>query len=308
MSKNAFYFPGQGSQFDDMGIDWCSDYPQARRTYEEAEDLLKLNILKFSSEGVPFHHSTRKSQLAVFTHSIAIWRVLCAQGIAVEPICSGLSLGEFSALVASKRAKFEDLLPLIDQRAQFMEQACQDMASGMVALIGIKIELLQKILRDENCESAVWIANYNTPLQTVISGKDAALFKIAKAVMSAGGRAQRLLVAGAFHSPLMGKAQTQWSALWRLFALKNSPIDFVSSVTGKKEGDLAKLHNAIDKQMMLPVHWSKAAQEVQLAKPTITIEVGAAVLKGMQKRIDGKVDVIAIKSCEDLAQLQSKGK
>lgn len=303
MSQNAFYFPGQGSQFDGMGISWCSDYPQARRTYEEAEDLLKLNILKFSSEGLPFHRSTRKSQLAVFTHSIAIWRVLCAQGIAAKPICSGLSLGEFSALVASKRANFEDLLPLIDHRAQFMEQACRDMASGMVALIGIEIDMIEKILRDENCDSAIWIANYNSPTQTVISGKDAALSKIAQAVVSAGGRAQRLPVAGAFHSPLMEKAQMQWSTIWRSFALKKSSIDFVSSVTGKKEGDLAKLHNAIDKQMILPVHWSKAAQEVQLDKPAYTVEVGAAVLKGMQRRIDGKVDVIAIKSCEDLAQL-----
>lgn len=303
MSKQVVLFPGQGSQFDEMGVDWCRDFLAARLVYQEASDLLGLDVLKLSGEGAPFHRSTHKSQLAVLTHSIAIWRVLCHQGIIEEPICAGMSLGEFSALIAAKKAEFCEIIPLIEQRAHLMEQICRDSNSGMAAVLGIAVEQVQEILEDEKCNKQVWIANFNAPTQTVISGSDEGLSRASQALFDAGGRVQRLNVAGAFHTPLMKSAQKRWFVQWQRLLLKVSPVELISSISGEKEGDVLRLHALIGQQMTQPVLWTAAARKAQGEKPVLTFEVGSRVLKSLQRRIDQTVDVVAIQSVRDLAQM-----
>lgn len=306
MKQIAYLFPGQGGQFDNMGVDWCSEFTTARRTYEEASDLLELDILRLSQKGIEFHQSTRFSQVAIFVHSIAIWRVLLELGFAQSPsIFAGMSLGEFSALIASEKGEFNKLLPLIDQRGLLMENACQGLSSGMSAIIGLTAQQLAELIDKEGEDRSAWLANFNSPLQIVIAGENRALSKLELAVAKAEGRFKRLSVAGAFHTPLMKGAGKKWSLIWRNFDLIKSSSDFYSSVSGQLENNPYQIAELIDQQIWRPVQWLPLIQRIREKQPRNWIEVGGDVLRGIQRRIDASTQVTAVKSVVDLKKVSS---
>ena len=169
MKKIATLFPGQGAQYVGMGKDFAESFAIARETFEEADEILNMRLSKIIFEGPEdLLMQTKYSQLAIFVTSMAILRVLQQQMPHLRPeICSGLSLGEYSALCASGKISFKDALLLIQKRAQFMQEAAEKMGGAMAAVLGLNAEDVSSALQGLK---DVWVANYNCPGQIVISG------------------------------------------------------------------------------------------------------------------------------------------
>src|SRR3989338_6810333 len=139
MNKKAFIFPGQGAQVVGMGKDFVDSFSVAKATFQEADDLLKTNLSKLVFEGPEKELMlTKNSQLAIFTTSMAILRVLQGEHPEMTPhFCSGLSLGEYSALCAARKLSFEECLSLIQKRADLMNHACEKNPGAMAAVLGL---------------------------------------------------------------------------------------------------------------------------------------------------------------------------
>ena len=170
MSKKIGYlFPGQGAQSPGMGKDFAAAFSVARHTFEEADEWLNEKLSEIIFEGSEaLLTETRYSQLAIFITSTAVLRVVQSQFPNIQPaVCSGLSLGEYTALSASGRLSFRETLFLVRERARFMNEACKKTPGMMAAVLGCSGAEVESILA--GC-SEIWIANYNAPGQIVISG------------------------------------------------------------------------------------------------------------------------------------------
>ena len=178
--KVAVLFPGQGSQYISMGESFYRSFPVAKRTFDEAEELLQQKV---ASE--IFHGSeeelrrTSKSQLAIFITSIAIFRAL-SESFPLQQLDSyaGLSLGEYSALVAAGIVRFEELLPVVAKRGEYMERACKLHAGGMAVLLGVQQATVEALLASLSLGEELVIANYNCPGQLVLSGSRGAMHRL----------------------------------------------------------------------------------------------------------------------------------
>ncbi|MEM6797731.1 MAG: ACP S-malonyltransferase, partial [Acidobacteriota bacterium] len=209
----AFLFPGQGSQQVGMGRDWCDLYPVARRTFEEADDVLGIGLKALCFEGPEADlQLTANTQPAILTASIAIYRSLLEHAPEIQPgSVAGHSLGEYSAHVAAGTLDFADALRLVRRRGLLMQEAVPVGVGAMAAVIGLDDEVLAQIVeeisRAEASEAGsaqrVSLANMNSPGQVVIAGHVGAVEKAAAAAKEAGARMAKMLpVSAPFHSPL----------------------------------------------------------------------------------------------------------
>lgn len=176
--KNAFIFPGQGAQYVSMGRDFFDSFAIARETFEEADDLLKESLSSVIFNGPEETLTqTKNSQVAIFVVSMALLRVFQKELSDIKPsVCAGLSLGEYTALCASKRLSFEKTLFLVRERARLMNEACEKVPGTMAAVVGMDAEGIESTLRNF---PGVWVANFNAPGQTVISGTKEGIEKAA---------------------------------------------------------------------------------------------------------------------------------
>ncbi len=201
----AYVFPGQGAQFPGMGKDLYDNNLEAKKLFEQANDILGYRITDIMFNGTPDDlKQTKVTQPAVFLHSV-ISAIVMGENF-VPQMVAGHSLGEFSALVASKALSFEDGLKLVYARAMAMQKACELNPSVMAAVLGLKDEIIEEIC--SKIDGVVVPANYNCPGQLVISGSNEAIDEACIKMKEAGAkRALKLPVGGAFHSPLMEPAK-----------------------------------------------------------------------------------------------------
>ena len=203
----AYVFPGQGAQFSGMGMDLFESSNEAKAKFESANDILGFNISEIMFNGTDEDlKQTKVTQPAIFLHSVILASCLGEQ---FKPdMVAGHSLGEISALVASKCLNFEDGLKLVHSRAKAMQKACEANPSTMAAILGLDDQLVEEVCK--NVEGIVVAANYNCPGQLVISGENQAIEKACEKLSEAGARrALKLPVGGAFHSPLMEPAKME---------------------------------------------------------------------------------------------------
>ena len=281
----AFVFPGQGSQFTGMAKDLYDNLPMAKELLEQANDILGFRITDVMFEGSAEDlKQTKVTQPAVFLHSVLLAKSL---GNDFQPdMVAGHSLGEFSALVASGAIDFKDGLVLVSKRAMAMQKACEKQPSTMAAILGLPDEKVEEICASIKDEVVV-PANYNCPGQLVISGTIEGIDKACQLMTEAGAkRALKLVVGGAFHSPLMEPAKVELEAAIQATQFKTPKCPIYQNVTTQGETDPETIKKNLIKQLTAPVKWTQSVQNMIAAGATSFTEVGpGAVLQGMIKKI-----------------------
>ncbi len=262
--KTAFIFPGQGAQYVGMGKEFYDAYPEARAVFDEAEALLNIPLKKLIFDG-PMEELTQTevAQVAIFVTSVAILRC-----VSLTPdICAGLSLGEYTALVAAGRIDFASALKLVQARGKYMQEACVNEKGSMRVVLGLDEAQVAACLPDN-----VWIANLNCPGQVVIAGKDAALLIAEENLKAAGARrVLPLEVSGAFHTPLMRSAQEKLKPLILSAPLHSSDIGLVMNVPGSF---VEEMREHLIAQVASPTRWEKGIRAMMEAGVEVFIEIG----------------------------------
>lgn len=281
----AFVFPGQGSQFTGMAKDLYDNLPMAKELLERANEILGFRITDVMFEGSADDlKQTKVTQPAVFLHSVLLAKSL---GDKFQPdMVAGHSLGEFSALVASGAMDFEDGLVLVSKRAMAMQKACELQPSTMAAVLALPDEKVEELCASISDEVVV-PANYNCPGQLVISGTIAGIDKACELMLAAGAkRALKLVVGGAFHSPLMEPAKVELEAAIKATNFKTPKCPVYQNVTTKGETDPETIKSNLIKQLTAPVKWTQSVLNMIDNGATEFTEVGpGAVLQGMIKKI-----------------------
>jgi len=306
--KIAFLFPGQGAQYPGMGKDFFQTFPQAKAVFEEADDILKRKLSTIILEGPEATLTeTRNSQTGIYVTSVAILRVLASLFPNLKPsFCSGLSLGEYTALHASNRISFEDCLNLVNYRSQFMNDACERTKGTMAVIIGLDSDAVEKLVKDVNMPNDLWAANFNCPGQVVISGTMKGIEAGSEAAKAKGAkRVLPLPVHGAFHSGLMAEAERQLAPHIQESNLQDSLIGFVMNVPGKIVNDKEEIRENLRRQVTQSVRWEQGIEEMDNHGVDLYIEIGCGkALAGFNKRIGVKGTTVNLETIKDLEILE----
>jgi len=284
----AYVFPGQGAQFVGMGQDLYNSSSMAKEYFEKANDILGFRITDIMFNGTDEQlRQTKVTQPAIFLHSVISAAVL---GADFQPdMAAGHSLGEFSALVATKALGFEDGLKLVFARAMAMQKACEVNPSTMAAVLGLSDEKVEEIC--SQIEGIVVPANYNCPGQLVISGNFEAVSVACEKLKEAGAkRALMLQVGGGFHSPCMQPAKEELENAIKNteFAKPSCPV--YQNVDGLPHTEIFEIKNNLIAQLTSPVRWTQSVQNMVKDGATNFTELGPGnVLQGLIKKISPEI-------------------
>lgn len=292
MSKTAYVFPGQGSQFSGMGAELYSNSSIAKEIFEQANDILGFRITDVMFTGSDEElRQTKVTQPAIFIHSVVLAATL---GDSFKPdLVAGHSLGEFSALVAAKALNFESGLRLVAERALAMQMACDLQPGTMAAVLGLDDAKVEEVCN--NIDGVVVAANYNCPGQLVISGAVDAINLACEQMKAAGAkRALVLQVGGAFHSPLMEAARTRLQSAIEA-TLFNEPIcPIIQNVDAKSHSNVEEIKSNLIQQLTAPVRWTQSVITMWDLGANRFIEVGPGkVLQGLVKKIASEAEVLS---------------
>jgi len=281
----AYVFPGQGAQFPGMGKDLYENNVLAKEMFEKANEILGFRITDIMFNGTEEElKQTKVTQPAIFLHSVILAKTM---GDTFKPeMVAGHSLGEFSALVAAGAMNFEDGLRLVAARAMAMQKACEKEPSTMAAILGMEDAVVEEVCNSIN--DVVVPANYNSPGQLVISGSISGIDKAITELQSRGAkRALKLVVGGAFHSPLMEPARIELAAAIEKTNIKAPVCPIYQNVTAMPETNPEKIKANLMAQLTAPVRWTQTVQNMLKDNASSFTEVGPGqVLQGLIKKID----------------------
>lgn len=302
MSKTAFVFPGQASQFVGMGLDFYNKSQIASRLYDQAE-----GVFDFSLKDVSFYGpqdkltQTKITQPAIFVHSLSVFKELIQRNILPDMV-AGHSLGEYSALVAAEALSFEAGLELVKVRSEQMQLACDNAQGTMAAIVGLDSETILQTLEKAGVSETCTIANHNSPAQIVISGEKFAVQTVMMELKKAGAkRVIELSVGGAFHSPLMQTAREELKKALDKTEIHPPRYPVYTNVAAKPTVDPNEIRSQLYLQLTSPVLWADTIQNMIIDHATRFIEVGPGkVLQGLIRRISADVTIQGVSSYEDL--------
>ena len=308
--SRALVFPGQGAQYVGMGMELAERYPKARDILDDADKALSFALSDVIANG-PDDELTKTdiSQPAILTVSWMAFSVLkqSVDGLSYAAT-AGLSLGEYTALIAAGVLSFKDAVKLVRIRGQAMQEAADAAPSGMVALIGADEASAQQLC-DQVAEGDVLaVANLNSTGQVVISGAQAACERAVAAAKDAGiRRAMPLNVAGAFHSPLMASAADRLRAAIDDVELSDPRVPVYSNVTAKPVTSAADIPDLLVQQLTSPVRWAASVEAMKADGISEFWELGPGKsLCGMIQRTVKEVEVANLDKAADVLTLAQK--
>ncbi len=288
----AYVFPGQGAQFTGMGKNLFETNSIAKEYFLKANDILGFNITQIMFEGDAEElKQTKVTQPAVFLHSVAL--ALSIPDFKPDMV-AGHSLGEISALVASKTISFEAGLQLVYKRALAMQKACEIKPSTMAAILGLEDSIVEKVCAEVN--GVVVAANYNCPGQLVISGEIDAVNVACEKLKEAGAkRALVLPVGGGFHSPMMEPAKNELAKAIEETEF-NTPICAVyQNVNAKAVTNPADIKANLIEQLTAPVKWTQTIENMIKQGATSFTEIGPGkTLQGLIKKVDKNAETFGM--------------
>lgn len=303
MSKVAFVFPGQASQYPGMGKELADKYPAARAVFEEADKALGFSISKICFEGSEDELKlTANTQPAILTVSVAAFRVLAEKGISPDFV-AGHSLGEYSALVAADGLKFVDAVRLVRKRGTYMQDAVPAGQGAMAAILGISPAVVQDACKRAAEGEVCSAANLNSPEQTVISGHADAVKRAVEIASQSGAKRTVILpVSAPFHSALMMPAQEKLEKDLAATHFSELQISLVTNVDADsvRKGDEAR--QALVRQVSMPVRWEESMRMLFDEGVGTFIEVGPGrVLTGIMRQIERSVTTLNVEDEKSLA-------
>jgi [acyl-carrier-protein] S-malonyltransferase len=303
MSKVAFVFPGQASQYPGMGKELADKYPAARAVFEEADKALGFSISKICFEGSEDELKlTANTQPAILTVSVAAFRVLAEKGISPDFV-AGHSLGEYSALVAADGLKFVDAVRLVRKRGTYMQDAVPAGQGAMAAILGISPAVVQDACKRAAEGEVCSAANLNSPEQTVISGHADAVKRAVEIASQSGAKRTVILpVSAPFHSALMMPAQEKLEKDLAATHFSELQICLVTNVDADsvRKGDEAR--QALVRQVSMPVRWEESMRMLFDEGVGTFIEVGPGrVLTGIMRQIERSVTTLNVEDEKSLA-------
>ena len=300
MKKIAFIFPGQGSQAVGMGKDLYDNYSVSKNVFDTADKVLGKSITNICFEGPDEDlKQTINTQPSIVTMSIAALEALKSQ-INIIPACTaGHSLGEYCAMYASGVMDLETTLKAIQKRANLMGAT---KGGAMAAVLNAPEGSIEKALKEASSVGYVDVANYNSPVQVVITGDEAAVAKAGELLTQAGAkRVVPLAVSGAFHSRFMENAGSEFKDFVSDLELSDAQIPVYTNVDAQATVLGAEFKNKMPKQIYSSVHWTQTIQNMVKDGVDTFIEIGPGkVLSGLVKKIDANVTTYNIYDKESL--------
>jgi len=305
MLKFAFVFPGQGSQEVGMGEDLIKNYKEANELFNQANIALNdegVNLIKLCLEG-PKEELTKtiNAQPAVLTISIILYELLRKNNINPD-IVTGHSLGEYSALVSASSIDFKEAVRLVRKRGQYMQSATPLGTGSMSAIISLKKDKIEELIKKVSKFGTIEIANYNSPYQIVVSGK----IEVIKKLSILGEEEEEinivpLKVSAPFHSSLMRKAKENLASYIENVNIQKPKIPVICNVTADYVKTKEEIKDALIEQMTHPIKWADIINRMNSEGINYFIEIGPGnVLKKLIKQILPKVKVYNVCDSESL--------
>ena len=308
MSKVAFVFPGQASQYPGMGKELAERYATARAVFEEADKALDFSISKLCFEGSEEDLKlTANTQPAILTCSVAVFRVLAEKGL--EPdFVAGHSLGEYSALVCAGSLKFADAVRLVRNRGTYMQDAVPQGVGAMAAIMGLSHAVVADVCKRAANGEICAPANLNSPDQTVISGHAGAVKRAVELASQAGAkRAVILPVSAPFHSALMAAMEEKFGQDLRGAEFSDLRVPLVTNVDADTITTGSEAREALIRQISMPVRWEESVRLLIDEGVNTFVEVGPSrVLTGLLRQIERSVAALNVEDEKSLAATVEK--
>ncbi|MGL4947355.1 MAG: ACP S-malonyltransferase [Cetobacterium sp.] len=301
MSKIAFVFPGQGTQYVGMGKELYENHDLAKNEFDKIFSSLDFDLKKIMFEGSEEElKDTKNTQPAIVAMSLVLEKLLRTKGV-VPNFVAGHSVGEYAAIGSAGFLSMESAVKLTALRGKAMSKVSSEVAGGMAAILGLNSDEIIETLK--SVDGIVEAVNFNEPKQTVIAGEKSAIAEACIALKDAGARrAMELAVSGPFHSSLMKPAGEILKLALEEFNFQDSNIVLIANTTAKEIIKAEDLKDELYRQSFGPVKWVETITALKAAGVTTIYEIGPGkVLNGLIKKIDKEIEVINIEKLSDLA-------